>query len=68
MINAERRVRAQIALDAYLAIPDTDTDKDSALIDLLTDLMHWAGHRPPGAVDEFDNALRMARFHYEAEV
>ena len=40
----------------------------SALGDLLADLMHAADHYPePGALD-FDTALDMARIHHAAEV
>ena len=43
--------------------PDERDRNKTALIDCLTDLMHWAD-----AFDvSFDNALRTARSHFDAE-
>jgi len=57
----ERVEAAEAALHAYeVAKP---TDPDSLLVDLLTDLMHWAHARGRA----FDNAVRVAQNHYAAE-
>jgi len=42
----------------------TYTDQEDALCDLLADLMHWCDEHQ----FDFDNELRRARGHYEAEV
>jgi len=57
----ERVAAAEAALHAYEAAKPTDPD--SLLVDLLTDLMHWAHTRGSA----FDNALHVARGHYAAE-
>jgi hypothetical protein len=41
----------------------TGTDYDTALIDLLGDLMHWCDRN----AFDFGSALKTARMHYEAE-
>lgn len=63
--NDIRRSRAQSALTAYAQTRfDNELfDEDEAdLRDLLADLMHLVGR------EEFNNALRMAEIHYEAEL
>jgi hypothetical protein len=42
---------------------ETGTDDEDALTDLLCDLMHWSDRHG----GDFENALRLARLHYEAE-
>ena len=41
----------------------TGTDKEGALADLLTDILHWCDRQPVS----FDRELARARDHYEAE-
>jgi hypothetical protein len=56
MNNEARIERAAAAIGTY-------DEYGEELIDLLADLLHWAernGH-------DFDDALRIARGHYEAE-
>lgn len=38
-------------------------DPESALTDVLTDLLHWADYFG----DDFNTSLKLARMHYEAE-
>lgn len=58
-----RRTRAQSAIDTYCQCAG-ETAYDEALIDLLTDLMHWTdGHGL-----DFQYALDHAEYHHEAEV
>lgn len=55
--NAQRIDRAGEALSQYF------DDDETALIDLLSDLLHWSA----STGEDFDKALRMARMHFEAE-
>jgi hypothetical protein len=41
----------------------TGTDDEDVLADLLCDLMHWSDRHG----GDFENALRLARLHYDAE-
>jgi hypothetical protein len=41
----------------------TGSEDDTALIDLLCDLMHWCDRND----GDFEQALQLARMHYEAE-
>jgi hypothetical protein len=47
---------------ALKVVPNPYEDDESYPTDLLTDLMHLYGR------EEFNNALRMAEIHYEAEL
>ena len=58
-----RRARAEAAIDAYCRSAN-EAPYDEALIDLLTDLMHWTD----GNGIDFQNALDHAEFHHGAEV
>lgn len=58
MTNEDRIAFANIAIEAYRAA--TNSDDDSILTDLLTDLMHWGNA-------DFEAALSMARMHHETE-
>jgi hypothetical protein len=58
-----RRNRAEAALDVYCKLVGT-TAYDEALIDLLTDLLHWSD----GAGVDFQYAIDHAGFHFNAEV
>jgi hypothetical protein len=42
----------------------TGADRDTALVDLLANLMHWADSEG----EQFDFALRVAKRHYEEEL
>lgn len=42
----------------------TQVDRGDSLKDLLSNLMHWADQHG----QDFEDALRVARMHYEAEV
>lgn len=57
MDNETRIARAQTALEQY-------DDEESALIDLLTDLRHWAFHNG----HDMDECLFMSDIHYAEEV
>ena len=59
--NETRADRARAALAGY-ADSNPYEDDESYPTDLLTDLMHLYGR------EEFNNALRMAEIHYEAEL
>lgn len=65
--NELRDEAAATALQAYSVAKDLSDiapiSEVELLTDLITDLLHWS-HR--NDVD-FDEALRMAHFHYEAE-
>lgn len=45
-----------------LRVVDADTNR-TALIDLLANLLHWSAHYD----HDFDDALAMARIHFDAE-
>lgn len=55
--NAQRIDRAENALDLYF------DDDETALIDLLADLLHWSASMG----QDFDRALHSARMHFGAE-
>jgi DNA-directed RNA polymerase subunit RPC12/RpoP len=59
--NDDRAAWAAAALAKFMEV--TGTDDESAVGDLLTDLMHWSDRNNY----DFDAALDRARFHYEAE-
>lgn len=56
-----RRCRAQAAIDAHGAIASSSGEE--SLIDLLTDLRHWAN----GKRYDFDVCLELSEVHYHAE-
>jgi len=60
-MNDPRSAWAASALHAFQR--ETGTDDQDALGDLLCDLMHWCDRNDA----DFENALRAARMHYEAE-
>lgn len=53
---------ARLAINNHIA--NTGADEESALVDLLADLMHWA-HETDG--QDFDEALRYAKAHFSDE-
>lgn len=56
--------RASWAAAALLRFQEeTGSEDETALTDLLCDLMHWCDRNG----DEFERALQHARTHYEAE-
>jgi hypothetical protein len=59
--NDDRAAWAAAALATFMQV--TGSEKEDALGDLLTDLLHWA-HRNRY---DFDGALERARGHYVAE-
>ncbi|NBU58326.1 MAG: hypothetical protein EBS23_00820 [Betaproteobacteria bacterium] len=66
MIRADirlRRAKAQVVIDAYCDTP-LKRAQHEALIDVLADLMHWTD----GKKLDFQNALRHAQSHHDAEV
>ncbi len=65
--NDERAGRAQQILDMYAIQFGDPYDPRSNLVDVLTDLMHLAAREPALGL-EFDSSLRMAQFHFEAEI
>lgn len=58
-----RRAVAEIVIDTYCESAKHRTPEE-ALIDLLADLMHWTD----GNGLDFENALRQAHLHHDAEV
>lgn len=56
----ERVGKAELALMEYLI----DNEQD-ALIDLLTDLMHWCDTKDSGV--DFNALLSLAKLHHEEE-
>jgi hypothetical protein len=65
LFNESRASRAKTALEPYIEADGYDCDEEPEhfyVSDLLTDLMHLVGR------EEFNNALRMAEIHYEAEL
>jgi hypothetical protein len=63
-LNKERAEWAASTLGAFQDI--TGTDDEDAVCDLLCDLMHCCD-RYGGTYGNFDEGLRRARCHYEAE-
>lgn len=61
-MNDERAGWAGAALAEFQKVVHCD-DEDLA-VDFLVDLMHWCDRN---SVHAFDDALRLARDHYEAE-
>lgn len=60
-MNDKRAAWADAAIRTFQSV--TGADEEDALGDLLTDLMHWSDrHR-----FDFNAALDLARWHYEAE-
>lgn len=45
------------------ALSPYDEDPESALTDVLTDLLHWADYFG----NDFNMSLKLARMHYDAE-
>lgn len=64
--NANRVERGQSLVDLYKKMPscDAEGDDETTLVDLLSDLRHWAGKN---GVD-FADALQSSEMHYEAEI
>lgn len=62
--NADRAARGGNALDTYRFSPGMETERQSALGDLLADLMHYAGQEDL----DFESALRTAEMHYAEEL
>ena len=70
--NADRAMWAASAMANFARISDREadlqTDPETLLGDLLTDLMHWCDieKRHKSSV-EFESALEQARLHFVAE-
>jgi hypothetical protein len=64
--NGDRAEWAAIAVETYQG--ETGTDDEDAVADLLCDLMHLSDADHVKGVLAFDEALRRARFHYDAEI
>ena len=60
-MNDARAAWAATALRRFQE--ETGTDDETALTDLLCDLMHWCDRNG----GDFDSSLAAARMHYEAE-
>lgn len=58
-----RRCRAQAAVDAYRETLGDTCCPDELLIDLLTDLHHWAD----GSGLDFGLCFEHAQYHYDME-
>lgn len=69
--NNTRARRGLKALQAYKTISGpgyANEDADTALTDLLTDLMHWGSRRRRhSAIDKFEAALDTAHHHFAFE-
>lgn len=63
--NAKRATRAELALNHYAVVRNLDTDEDPAdvLVDLLTDLHHFAKESNL----DISTALATAAQHYAEE-
>lgn len=62
--NTRRAKAGQTAIAAFIAIPRTETGADDTdLIDLLTNLGHWATAQNVN----FDDAIRIAKEHIKIE-
>jgi len=65
MTENQRRVnRATIALHGYYAQDPSGDDRQTVLVDLLTDLQHYADYHPEV---NFAEAVRSATGHFNAE-
>ena len=64
-MNDERADWAASALEAFQSV--TGTEPETALTDLLCDLMHWCDRNVLEGHDSFDGALTSALRHYRAE-
>ena len=62
MTNSQRAEQAHRAIMYFEQ--NSGDDRENSLKDLLCNLMHWADEQ----AEDFDDALRVARMHYEAEV
>ena len=67
--NADRAARGNEALQSYIR-EHGEGDDHTTLTDLLADLMHLAEdrHDDRDCPLDWDDALRMARMHFEAEI
>jgi hypothetical protein len=65
MDDISNETRAELAQRALMINPDSqNSSPEECLTDLLTNLMHFAQRD----VVDFNDCLRLARMHYEAEV
>jgi len=62
MTNEQRAEHANRAIMVYEQT--TQVEREDALKDLLASAMHWADEQG----QDFEEALRVARMHYESEV
>lgn len=62
MTNSQRAEQAHRCVMYFEQ--QTRSDRENSLKDLLANLMHWADQHG----QDFEDALRVARMHYEAEV
>ena len=60
--NDQRALWAEVALDAFIGETGQDID-ETAVCDLLCNLAHWCDRNKA----RFQNALRIAGYHYQAE-
>lgn len=60
--NEERAARADAALELYCRLTGSSED-DTRLVDLLTDLRHWAARN----WHDFDNANFLSEIHFNHE-
>lgn len=63
IVNNEDRAEVAHRCIMYFEQQSGD-DRDNSLRDLLANLMHWADEQG----EDFDDALRVARMNYAAEV
>lgn len=62
--NIHRSERAGEAMSHYEPGCPQDCLTSEVLVDFLCDLMHWAREND----EDFEEALRLARTHFEAEI
>ena len=66
--NNRRARRALVVLQTYEKANDPGSGVDTAIKDLLTDLMHWgSAKRRHSAYDKFEGALATARDYFATE-
>ena len=61
MSNHDRAIRARSVLADYAGPPE---DPESNINDLMTDLRHWCH----ASELDFEEALRVSQYHFDAEI
>lgn len=61
--NEDRANRIDVVFDTYAQFRTSDDDDASMLVDLLTDLRHWAAREG----QDFENSNFLADIHFNTE-